>query len=84
MVCKIENDSKLIPMHALKDGQIAVIVDTTRSYAGQLVTPYYDSGRNLCGFMVLGGKCGGRFSSTNTLLVRVLEEGEKIEVGYSK
>ncbi len=68
------NESALC-MKDLKDGQIAVIIDTC-NYTGRLIQRY----KSNC--VAIGKHSGNGFSGIelNTLAVRLLKDGELIEI----
>ena len=69
---------KDIRMSDLKDGQIAVVIDTYAS--GRLVQRFGDIG------VAIGETDGKSWSNirVNTLLVRILEDGELIKIFNNK
>ena len=69
-----ENNKKLTTVSELKDGQIAIMVDN--AYAGTVVQRY----GNNC--VAIGKWSGHGWSScnNNTLVVRILENGELIKI----
>jgi hypothetical protein len=71
---KIENADELIQMRELQDGQIAIIVGS--DYNGRIVQRYKDYG------VPIGRHSGHGWTGVenNTLLVRVLTNGELIEI----
>jgi hypothetical protein len=79
MACKLvkDNEPKTIPMCDLPEGELGIIAGGML-FSGQIVQKE-TGGR----FMVLGGNFSDGFDNGCTLPVRVLEEGELIEVKYS-
>ena len=71
-------DDGQVQMCDLKDGQVAIITEST--YAGRIVQRYKD----YC--VVIGMPEGYSFSNikVNTLTVRILENGELIEIFNNK
>jgi hypothetical protein len=73
---KDEVQVETIEMSELKDGQIAVIVDSFGNYKGRIVQRYGDDA------VALGMPSGNGWTNVelNTLKVRVLEAGETLVI----
>jgi hypothetical protein len=71
-------DDGQVQMRDLKDGQVAIITDSV--YAGRIVQRY----QNYC--VAIGMPEGNSFSNVkvSTLTVRILENGELIEIYNNK
>jgi len=76
---KTNKNNSAFRMCDLKDGQIAVIIDSA-NYTGRVIQRYKDN----C--VAIGKSDGHGFTNVyrNTLEVRVLEDGELIEVYNNK
>ena len=81
MTCKLVEETKVktIPMCELPDGKLGVIMKTTEFAEGQIGEIIQRSGRG--GFVSLGSRF--IYLRVCKYMVRVLEEGELIEVKYS-
>jgi hypothetical protein len=79
---KLKNESrfKTIEMNELKDGQIAVIVEDFHNYKGRIVQRYRNDA------IALGMACGNGWTEieSNTLKVRVLEDGEMLTISNNQ
>ena len=71
-----QTNETFIPANHLKDGQLAIVVDERFGYTGRIVQKTRDR------LVALGRTTGDGWSAPEnvTLLVRILENGELIEV----
>ena len=71
-----QKNETFIPANQLKDGQLAIIVDERFGYKGRIVQ------RTMDRLVTIGGKSVNGWTAPENvdLLVRVLENGELIEV----
>ena len=79
MTCKlvIDNNPTIIPMSELPYGKLGVIVDGSE-YDGEIVIKVSNTT-----YKVLGQEYTNSFNILSQRKVRILEEGELIEVKYS-